>query len=445
MKFLHYGLILLIMSNVFAETPLNQKDIDMQNKMSSDLNIISDDDLDTWADNFKEQFGFADSNITEDGKFFVYASSPVLFNKSDPQYGNALVSAFDETMTKIQSQYVMTLFGKNINEKIRSFYSNESTDNEQIELPEPGSPSFMNKLFTVLGKQLDLKEKELDEELMKAGVDSEKLKKIPQTKKKDIFRNSLIKTNIRKASGSMSGLMVVKTAIANSKDGQTYIGVIAIASPKTKQIAKDITLGRKSLITGNGRDIKEFLPKNNKDFVNTFGTRLVYDENGNPTIISYGISAYAKNSNKYINSNLKQRAKQSAINNADGQIAELVNGYMSVKNTNKSGIESRKYAQRELVNNSDTLIKEINKVVQIMSEKIKSSASVKLQGISTLKRWSFTDEVGHNFVGAIRYWSYKNLMAVKGIKTGKFYKKRKTLDSSNSFDESKTINSINDF
>lgn len=448
MKFFNYLFVLffyILNVNAIALTKIEAKEVALQNAMSDDSSMISEDDLDDWADNFKNKFGFSDNNITEDGKFFIYASAPILFNELDAQYGNALVSAYDETMTKIQQQYIMTLFGKTIVSKVRSFYSDESTDAEKIELPKPGSAGFFDKLFRVLGKKLDLTEKELDKELIDAGTDPESLKELSPTIKKDLFRNSLIKTSLKKASGSMSGLIVVKTAIATRKDGKNYIGVIAIVSPKTKQISKDISLNRKSLITGNGKNIKSLLPINKEDFLKTFGTRLVYDQDGLPTILSYGLSSYVPDSNSYISSNLRQRAKKSAINNADAQIAELVNGYMSVRNEDKSGIESKKYAERGAVAGSDTLIKQVENVVQIMSEKIKSSASIKLQGISTLKRWRLTSKNGQKFVGVVRFWSYKNLMAVKGLKSGKFYKARKNLKSINSLQDSKTINSVDDF
>jgi uncharacterized protein YgfB (UPF0149 family) len=448
MKFFNYLLMMFfcfLSTNTIALTEIDSKDVALQNLMSDDSAMISDDDLDDWAQNFKEKFGFGDNNITEDGKKFIYASTPILFNELDAQYGNALISAYDEAMTKIQQQYVMMLFGKVMIDKVRSFYVDESTNAEEIKLPKPSVHGFLDKYFRVLSKRLDLAERKLDQKLIEAGVDVESLERIPLTKKKDIFRNSLIKTSLRKASGSMSGLIVVKTAIATRKNGQNYIGVIAIVSPKTKQIAKDINQNRKSLITGQGKNIKTLLPSNNQGFLKTFGTRLVYDQDGVPTILSYGLASYVPDNNSYIASNLKQRAQQSAINNADAQIAELVNGYMSVRNKDKSGIESKKYAQREIVANSDTLIKEIQNIVQVMSEKIKSSASVKLQGISTLKKWRLTTRNGQKFVGVVRFWSYKNLATVTGLRTGKFYKKRKSLRFINSLQDSKTINSVDDF
>jgi hypothetical protein len=445
MNIIKFITLLSISSFLYATNTISQKDVVEQNKMSDASQMISSEDLDDWAEVFRESFGFAENNLSTDGKFFVYATSPVSVKESDPQYGNALISAFDEAMSKIQKQYVMTLFGKNITDKVKSFYSDESTNNEEIKLPKAGSPGFFDKLLGVLSKKLDLTEKKLDEELIDAGVDPESLKKIPQTKKKDIFRNSLIKTNIQKASGSMAGLVVVKTAIATGENGQSHIGVIAISSPKTKQISKDISLNRESLISGKGSKIINLIPKNKSDFINNFGTRLAYDENGSPNIISYGIASYTPSKNSYINANLKQRAKQSAKSNADGQIAELVNGYMSVRNSDKSGFENKKYAERELVPNSDTMIREVNNVVQVMSEKIKSSARVNLQGISTIKNWHWTSKAGHKFVGSVRVWNYDNVASIEGLKNGKFSKKRKQLKSINKIEDSKTVNTIYDF
>lgn len=93
------------------------------------------------------------------------------------------------------------------------------------------------------------------------------------------------------AIGSMSGLVPVQT-IVTQRRGEYDVGVVAVISNKTRQLAKDMALARQSAIKGKGKAISEYLPKDTKGFLNEYGIRLVYDENGAPIILSYGNWGY---------------------------------------------------------------------------------------------------------------------------------------------------------
>jgi hypothetical protein len=239
------------------------------------------------------------------------------------------------------------------------------------------------------------------------------LTKITPKQKKHIFRDKFVKNTLRKASGSIAGLFPIQTNVITDSTGQTTVGVVAIASQKSIQIAKDITLQRKSLISGKGRDVASLLPNTEEKFLGTLGVRLAYDQDGTPAIISYGIASYRPDTgNDYINDELKEEAKAEAISNADAQIAEIINGFMNAKNERKRGEEINTFVEREMKPDSDTVEKTINNIIKITNNESKSSAQTKLQGISTIKTWRHTVASGQKFVGAVRVWKYSTLAAV---------------------------------
>ncbi len=425
-----------------------------ENSDTDNLNTMADpktvpmpsasDSAEDWSNDVLSKFGvssFGENN----GKYILFAQQSVSLKPIDPQYGDAVVNAFDKAMMKVQEKYVTALFGTIATEKIKSLYMDRSTNAKQLDLPPASNPNFWSKFWFVMNKKLDVQGKKLDQELIKMGVSPDQLKKATPKIKKDLFRDKFVKNTIQKASGSISGLIPVQTTLIRDDKGNTVIGIVAVASPKTKQIAKDISLQRTSLVKGRGRDISSLLPNSNKEFISTMGVRLIYDKDGSPAILSYGVASYRPDSgDDYINDELRSEAKNAAIANADSQIAEMVNGYMSVKNERKNGEETRKIVEREVKFDSDTVEKTIKNIIKTVNKSAKSSAKMKLQGISTVKTWRYTSKEGVKFVGAVRVWKYSTLHAVKAFKSSKSSHKIKK-NYNNFHQESKVINTMDDF
>lgn len=441
----------LSVTSVTAQEEITQSDVKEINEYA-DPNVISklssSDSIDDWSENVLNQFGLSSFGEHE-GKFFIYAQQAVMLEPSDPQFGDAVVNAYDKAMMKLHEKYVLIRFGKTTVDKIKSFYNDRSTNGKKLELPASSSPGFLSKIMTLLNKQLDVIGAKLDDELIELGVDKERIDKMTPTMKKDLFRDKFVKNTIRKAQGSIAGLVPIQTSIASDHKGRYSIGVIAVASPKTIQIAKDISLQRKSIVVGKGRVIDSLLPASNDLYLGTFGTRLAYDLSGSPVVISYGIASYLPDSDDdYINDELESDARDTAIANADAQIAELINGQMSVKSQKQSGEEIRKYVERETRSDSDTIEKSIKNIIKITNKIAKSSASARLQGISTIKTWRYTSPQKHKFVGVVRVWKYSTLKAVKGFNR---FKKEST-DRRNysgrqavTIQSSEPVNTMNDF
>lgn len=140
---------------------------------------------------------------------------------------------------------------------------------------------ILNKLTQLAGAQLDKALKDL-------GIDANSL---IEERKKTLLKQEFLNKTMTNAVGSMSGLIPVQT-IVTQRRGEYDVGVIAVISNKTRQLAKDMALARQNTIKGKGKAISEYLPKDTKGFLNEYGIRLVYDENGVPIILSYGNWGY---------------------------------------------------------------------------------------------------------------------------------------------------------
>ncbi|MCG8617753.1 MAG: hypothetical protein MI802_16175 [Desulfobacterales bacterium] len=430
---------------------VDTKDVAEQNTMSDPKSVRSaSDDMDDWFDDVMTRFGFTGPG-ENNGKFIMTASQTVMLNPLDPQFGDALVNGFEKAMIKVQEQYLMQRFGKTVTEKIQSFYSDRSTDAGEIPLPQAGEEGFMEKVMSLLDKGLDVAGKKLDQELVALGVDPNELANMPPKEQKDLFRNKFLRESMRKAAGSIAGLFPLQTRVIMDDKGRAVVGVVAIASPKTLQIARDIRLERPSLVTGKGRDISGLLPESSQAYLGTMGVRLTYDTDGSPAIVSYGIASYLPDTgDDYINDELKAEARSAAVSLADTQIAEIINGTMSAKSSRKTGEETRKFVERKMIRDADTVERTVKNIIKITQREAKSRASANLQGISTVKTWRYTMEKGQKFVGAVRVWKYSTLAAVKSF--DKKPKKRTIKVSApekkthKTFEQtSKAVNSADDF
>lgn len=120
---------------------------------------------------------------------------------------------------------------------------------------------------------------------------------------------------VKRQPQNISGLVPVQTKVItfNAKGPVSQIGVIAVLSEKTIQFANDIARLRPTLVHQEHKSLSDVLPKSDKEYLNEFGLRYVYDEKGMPMLVSYGMWSMlgqTKDPSKYL------RKEQSAIEKA---------------------------------------------------------------------------------------------------------------------------------
>lgn len=192
-------------------TPITQSEVDEHNRMS-DANLVksASDSVDDWANLALTQFNREAGEFGEkDGKIILFASESVSLKPLDPQYGNALINAFNKALQKNQEQYVLMRFGQIATESVRERFSNTSTNARELDLPETGNPDLIGKILVLLEKSLDVADKKLDNELLELGASQSDIQRLSPKLKKDLFRDKFIKNTLEKASGSVAGLFVL--------------------------------------------------------------------------------------------------------------------------------------------------------------------------------------------------------------------------------------------
>lgn len=401
-----------------AASAISQSDVEEQNNMSDPEAVKSSTDMvEEWRDEALAQL-HVEEGVTPDGKYVVFASANVALKDTDPQFGDALASAFDSAMLEAQQKMLMDRFGRIATEKVRETFRDQSTNAKEIlvELPTTGDGTF-DTVQRVIDKTLTLSEAKLDKELAEYGVPREECATAPIEKKKTLFKNALMKETIKTASGEIAGLFPVQTTVKKDAKGNTKVGVILIMSPKSVQVATDIRLQRRSLVTGRGADLKaKMTPKSNDKWIGQLGTRLVYDPEGRPAIVSYGMGAYVPDGDDdYINDELKEEARKQAMDNADTQIAEVVAGRMSAQSAREQGEAVEKFVTREMKPDSSTFEKTVKEVVKQSSSFAKSQAKMEMKGLTTIGSKFVKLPSGQTMCYVIRCWSYSGFDAANSL------------------------------
>ncbi|MBZ7986917.1 DUF6844 domain-containing protein [Campylobacter canadensis] len=436
---------LVVASLLYAQdiqnTQISQQDINTQNEMSNastkDISPKSIEDFfEEFADKFDIEYG-----VSKNAKTFYTGKSTVIINDTDPQFAQALQNAYQKAMLNLQSEFVKDAFGRIATSKIQSYEADNSTNAREFEeLPKGGAiKQILNKLSQLAGAKLD-------KALNDLGIDT---KSLSEDRKKTLLKQEFLSKTITSALGSMSGLVPVQT-IVTQRRGEYDVGVIAVISNKTRQLAKDMALSRKSNIKGKGKAISEYLPKDKKGFLNEYGIRLIYDENGAPVILSYGNWGYVADSSNAKKTNiLEDSAKETALTMADAAIVEFINTSISLKDERTTGESYEDIIKQSInLNDNSTQVQtqNITNIIDKVNSKIKASASGKIRGIRTLKKWSYTSENGIEHVGAVRFYSYENLAnANEALKPKTNTQKNEVKKSSNIQRNSNIINDIDDF
>ncbi len=399
-----------------APAELSQADVQEQNQLS-DPNLIETaaDSIDAWAEAVREQLGLEQWGETQ-GKIFLFKSHPAALKSTDPEFGTSLATAFDQAMTDIQLELVELRFGHLAMEKVREFMNDRSTNNREFP-PVESTTESMDKVMSLFNKSLDVASAKLDAELVKLGASTAEVQAMTPVQKKSLFREKFIKNILKTASGDVSGAFPVQTAVKIDARGNAMVGVVAVQSQKTIQVAKDISMQRTSLIQGKGRKLKEMCPRKVEHMLGDLGTRLVYDEDGTPVIVAFAVSSFVPDGDDdYINARVREDVKKKCIDQADSMIAEVVNGQLSSESQRSSGQDIDKYLEREVKVNAMTMEKVAKNMVDITKSRNRTTASLDLKGVSTLMPpKAFKLPNGQQMFCVVRCWTYSTLRAVKAF------------------------------
>lgn len=388
-----------------SSVAVNQAEIDEQNKLSdASTKDITPKTLDDFFDEFANQFGI-DYGVENKGKVFFTGSATVALPATDPSFAKAVNLAYDNAMLNMQADFVRDAFGRQSTVMLQKFFQDDSTNAREFEkLPPEG------RFAQLLGKTINLVGAKLDSALAEMGVVVPE--GLTQERKKVLFADSFVQKISAAAFGNMQGLIPVQSSMTKVEGSDQYysIGVIAVMSDKTKQVANDMRQKRASLVTGKGRAVRDVLPTDNEGFINEHGIRLIYNESGAPMIMSYGQWSFQPASDAYMNNRKKEAAMEQATARADSAVAAFINTSLEFKRVAENSLEIEN-SLTETVNRDNTTVTEktAKEIIDITTKEVSARSSMQLRGLRTLKRWTARDENGVEYVGVVRFYTHENV------------------------------------
>lgn len=432
---------LLIISNLSANEQVNTKENYLSEQIDADQNQISDADLDTnfseetindWISDFEDKLGITIGEAFE-GRTFFSGSSIVNVGPLDPAYGKELTFAYQKAFLSLQADFILQTYGNMASEKIMDYFEDDSTNSNEFPPAQVKKDIKNGKLDEVLDKALTIFGNVYIGKLLATdGKSKDEIEKLSVKQKKILFKDNFKQKMVKKAFKSLSGLVPVQTKVITRKTpvgDVVEIGIIAVMSEKTVQFARDMAKQRPTNIKGKPKNIRDVLPKKKDDYLNEFGLRYLYDNQGRPMLLSYGrwsVTGKTNNPKRYakkINS-----AKRKARLFAEAAIGEFMKSNIQASESLEAESISEEILEKVTTFKNGENIgsnksnNEISDTLDTYFQKISSKSEFELRGSSQLKTWDIKDKNGIVHVGAVVTWTYEQLDNANNIAKGKFKK-----------------------
>ena len=306
-------------------------------KQDAAIAIDADEKVQEAFDEFLEKKRAADPSFTAYGEptakgVIYYAEMEPVSSKSaiDPDFLKKRQMAFARAFQQIRNRYIKYQFrGFLVTSEKGSFLFDGDAYKTQ---PPKDDTDAVQRLGA---KVLALSEAKIDQELQKNGVDPSKFGTLP-AKRKALSR-SIFRTAAVRSLGSCTGVSVVKTVEGKGTDGQYSIGVIAKYDPEAVVIADCIARKvRPSILPKSGIPVGDLLKG---QLAYNFGTRLYYDEEGMPALLSFGqwSSNVTPGMDRYERKLLEKSAFIQAEAQANIDMNNFIAGHMTYDEMAKAG------------------------------------------------------------------------------------------------------------
>lgn len=371
--------------------------------------------------------GLKKGHNKKNNKYIITTIVPVGFPMNDPQFNDAVATAFEEAYMKAQEDLLMKIYGKTAKDKATSLFRvKDPNANEKFVQKLEAAKTEKERITTIYGKVKKLAEVKLDKALMEEGVDPKKLKGLTVKMKRDLFKKTFT-MNITQSFSieSLLGSVPMQTFIGTDKRGNAEFGLVMMKSDITARVAMDMANKRAPRdIKSNGIDPLKLLPENDKDYLKEFGVRIFFDESGMPSLISYA-QYYVGNAEKDdadMLSEDKSMGLDSAKMLADGQISDFLNTIMSANNKTSNAKTKGKRLENQInatTGEEEVVEKKFAEIVKTTQKNAKAHSEMDNAGTDSIYDWEYEDDNGDIFVGVVNSWSYAQLASAQAMQTGK--------------------------
>lgn len=307
----------------------------------------------------------------------------------------------------------------------------DSVMNEQLASrgvdPNEMSPDIVkakSQLETLWDKALAMADGFMNKKLETLGVNTEEYAQAPLEKKKTLLRSAITERSVSKALADTTGMIPLQTFEGNNGNGEYVIRVAISKSPKRVSLIKSMLRNRASVPADPqkkaSKTVDEQVIASDDILFNQFGTRLIYDKEGFPVLISYGQAGVAAGKNDFMRDVKREAAQADARKSAENGLTNLLNS----STVTKSVLDkvSQKSQEMKVVidkaGSTEELFNEADFNRSLHQTTTTNAQITNFAGIRELHNWSYIHPtLGYEVVGTILMWSPKTAAHAKGIST----------------------------
>lgn len=344
------------------------------------------------------------------GCTYIYKIRSVAEPGNSPNFIRARVMAYEKAYHDAVADFVMDLFGREVAEQSRKYFSDDSTDRM-----EPAQ-DVSDTMGRIAEKAAALTERKLDMALADVGVDPQSVQGVSVREKRNLFLDQFVKRSVKKAVGESAGF--IPTATFEGSDGNDgyAVAVVLRYDRETKEIARCMARKTRPMPRNPGVSLQNALPPK-EELLEHFGVRVVIDDEGMPMLLSFG--QWACNENDMADQNPRRReravehATRQAESLADQQMTLFVNSSLQAENSTESGEVERE--DLFFGSNGEVVAQNVTDYVDRILESSTIRGSDTLAGRSTLLTQTLTHPRGQTVVVVVRAWSFRTLDQVRAL------------------------------
>lgn len=341
-------------------------------------------------------------------ELLIYFSDPtsVVASASSAMFGKSREAAVTKSFLNTQAKFIKERSSQ-ISATMMAEFMNFTPSQNDLKLPDPAD---QDRVVRIGDKIFKLSEAMLDNALRKEGVNDDDIKKIEPSKKIDTFRDKLTRTTTTRAFAEVAGIFPARNFEAIDCAGRSAVATISVFSSRNLEFAKDVVLKRPVVADPARKENKSLEAQveaeiSSKDILHEMLLRKSFDQNGYPSLVSYGQWSFATTGNDPRERERKMMAaKKQAESNANAQIAFFLKG---TAETSSSTMASEIDEKSLTVTKDGTTEESLTDWTEKQVEKIAAKANVQVTGLRVIGSWSmdYPTLPGIVIVGVVVGWS----------------------------------------
>ena len=313
-------------------------------------------------------------------------------------YIKAFVSAMNDYVSRVRTRHASRL--------VRNQFQEDLDESDLVYRADESADDMVSRVAT---KALALGERKLDTALEQSGMSPEEVERLTPPQKRIAFSDRLLLEATTEAVGSAHGLVPIKTFEALDDEGGSAIAVVAVRSPRMKNLAEQIAAGkamRPDAERARTPIVDQVGELSDLDLVYEFGPRVWWDEHGYPTVVAFGQWAWSPEGlDKRKKARRRDFAMEQAESDAQSHLAMFVNVATRFSRESVRGEEAEEF--HRVWQDGTVSDEETERITDSLIRSAQVNSEVALTGLEVRREWfsRHPDLEEHELVGVVVSWS----------------------------------------